>query len=134
MLDVRVSLSLDVWVLLWENRDLGIWYIIGIWPRDLRHARVWWQSWLTSVLGIRYKGSSKETHRISSFEEDSWYGILDEDMWDGSRVGCVGISKGYHMIVWDEIKSYGTSKILFESLDGSSTSCECGWLGLVELF
>ena len=31
MLDVRVSSSSYGWVLLWENQDLGIWYIIGIW-------------------------------------------------------------------------------------------------------
>ena len=44
MLDVRVSPSSYGWVLLWENWDLGIWYIIGIWQRDLRYARVWRRS------------------------------------------------------------------------------------------
>ena len=75
MLYVRVSPSPYGWVLLWENQDLGIWYIIGILPRDLRYARVWWRRWLTSVLEIRYKGSSEETPWSSLFEEESWFGI-----------------------------------------------------------
>ena len=80
MLDVRVSPSLYGWVLLWENRDLGIWYIIGIWPRDLRYAQVWWGSWLTLVLGIRYKVFSEETPWNYSFEEESWCGISGEEV------------------------------------------------------
>ena len=134
MLYVRVSLSSYSWVLLWENRDLGIWYIIGIWPRDLRYARVWWQSWLNSVLGIRYKGSSKQIPWSSSFKEESWCGISDEEVWDGSRVGCVGFSGGYRSVNWDEIKSYDNSKDFFEAVAKSFISHECGWLGIVELF
>ena len=49
-------------------------------------------------------------------------------------MGCVGISEGYHLIDWDEIKSNGTSKKFFESIVESFTSCKCGWLGHVELF
>ena len=80
MLDVRVSPSPYGWVLLCENQDLGNWYIIGIWPRDLRYARVWWKSWLTLVLGIRYQVSLEETPLISLFEEESWCGILGEEV------------------------------------------------------
>ena len=36
MLEIRVSPSLYGWVLLRETQDIGICYIIGIWPRDLR--------------------------------------------------------------------------------------------------
>ena len=49
-------------------------------------------------------------------------------------MGCVGISGGYRPINWDEIKSYGTSKGIFEAIAKSFTSCECGLLGPVELF
>ena len=47
---------------------------------------------------------------------------------------CVGISGGYCSVNWDEIQSNGTSKVFFESIVGCSTSCECGWLGPIELF
>ena len=49
-------------------------------------------------------------------------------------MGCVGISVGYNLVNWDEIKSDGTSKGLFEAVDEYFTSHECGWLGHVELF
>ena len=80
MPNVRVSPSPYGWVLLWENRVLGIRYIIGIWPRDLRYSQVWRWSWLTLVLGITYKGSSTEKPWISSFEEESLLGISGEEV------------------------------------------------------
>ena len=49
-------------------------------------------------------------------------------------MGCVGISEGYCLNVWDEIKSDGTLKGFFEKVYGSFTYCECGWLGPIELF
>ena len=86
------------------------------------------------VLGIRYKSFSEETPWSSSFEEESWFGILGEEVSDGLGVSFIGISGGYRSIVWDEIKSNGTSNLFFESIVRCSTSHECGWLGLVELF
>ena len=80
MLYVRVLPSLYGWVLLWETQYLGILYIIGIWPRDLRYDRVCRRSWLTIVFGTRYKGSLEETPWSYLFEEESWGGISGEEM------------------------------------------------------
>ena len=55
-------------------------------------------------------------------------------MQDRSRVDCVGILGGYHLVNWDEIKSDGTSKGFLEVVVESFTSHKCGWLGLVEFF
>ena len=49
-------------------------------------------------------------------------------------MGCVGISKGYHPVNWDEIKSNGNSKGFLEEEAESFTSRECGWLGPIEIF
>ena len=41
-------------------------------------------------------------------------------------MGCVGISRRYHPVNWDEIKLDGTSKGFFEVVVESFISCECG--------
>ena len=55
-------------------------------------------------------------------------------MQDGSKVGCVGISRGYCRGNGDEIKSDGISKNLVEAVAKYFTSHECGWLGPIEHF
>ena len=49
-------------------------------------------------------------------------------------MGCIGISGGYHLVHWDEIKLDGNSKGFFEAVTEYFTSHKCGWLGHIEIF
>ena len=119
----RVSFSPYGWVLLWEDQALGIWYIAGIWPIDLRYARVCQQSWFTLLLRKRNIVSPGVTPRSSSFEGDSGlgFGVSGEEVYVGSGVDREGVFRVY----LPERSYVGNSKVLFER--DLLVSREGGW-------
>ena len=69
-------------------------------------------------------------------EEESqfWVGVLGEEVYVGSIMVGIGISRGYFLVCWEAMKLEGNSKDLFEVAVKYLNSCKGAWFGLVGFF